>query len=263
MPGQARQRRIRHAPLRSRACRDRCRSCAARAGIFPRWPLRTRGRDRRDNAASHCAGFHFRAAPAPSRHSPAPGWHAWDRPLRDRLQYVHGRGEADVLVDLAASRPAGRIAGMQHEAAAGIDRAALEHLHRLRVLRHLDLVRALDNVELHQKLRKVDAPCGVVDDDAHRAFGGMRAHVDDRTLEARIAHHRHGDQHLAVEIALVRRIVPDAGLATPGRFGALPSGFIRKGLSYPTLSCIGCVICQSSSMQYITSNSMVCAERNL
>ena len=53
------------APLRSTACPDRSRSCAAPAGIFPRHRRRTPDPDRRRNAASHCPGFRFRAVPAP------------------------------------------------------------------------------------------------------------------------------------------------------------------------------------------------------
>src|ERR1700685_85684 len=48
----------------------------------------------------------------------------------------------------------------------------------------------------------------MIDDDAHGAFGGMRADIDQRAREALIQHRRHGDQHLAVQItapALCRR----------------------------------------------------------
>ena len=40
----------------------------------------------------------------------------------------------------------------------------------------------------------------------------MRAEIDHRALEAGIAHHGHGDQQPAVEIALLGRIVANAGL---------------------------------------------------
>ena len=40
----------------------------------------------------------------------------------------------------------------------------------------------------------------LVDDDAHGAAFRMRAEIDQRVIEARIAHARHGDQHLPVEI---------------------------------------------------------------
>jgi hypothetical protein len=39
----------------------------------------------------------------------------------------------------------------------------------------------------------------------------MRAEIDHRTLEARIAHHGHRDQQLTVEITAIGRIVADAG----------------------------------------------------
>ncbi len=39
----------------------------------------------------------------------------------------------------------------------------------------------------------------------------MRAEIDHGTLEARISHHGHGDQQLAVEIAVTRQIVAHAG----------------------------------------------------
>ena len=100
---------------------------------------------------------------------------------------------------------------MQHEAAAGLDRAAFQHLHGHGVFRQLDLIRLLDDVELHQQFGKVDTARRAVDDDAHGAFGGMRAEIDHRTLEARISHHRHRDQQLTVEIAAPGRIVADAG----------------------------------------------------
>ena len=51
----------------------------------------------------------------------------------------------------------------------------------------------VDDLELHQQAGKIDAAGRAVDDDAHRPFRGMRAHVDDGALEARIAHDRHGD----------------------------------------------------------------------
>jgi hypothetical protein len=104
-----------------------------------------------------------------------------------------------------------KIARMQHEAAAGIDRATSQHLHGFGVFRQLDLVGLLDDVELNQQFGEVDAAGRAIDDDAHGAFGRMRAKVDHRTLEARVAHHRHRDQQLSVEIAAIRRIVAHAG----------------------------------------------------
>ncbi len=131
--------------------------------------------------------------------------------LGDRLEDVHRRGQADAVVDIQRRVLDEEIARMQHEAAAGIDRAALLHLHGLGVFRQLDLVGLLDDVELYQQAGKIDAAGRAVDDDAHRPFRGMRAHVDDGALEARIAHHRHGDQQLAVQVTVARRIIAKAG----------------------------------------------------
>ena len=136
---------------------------------------------------------------------------------------------------------------MQHEAAAGIDRAALQHLHALGVFRQLDLVGLLDDVELHQQAGKIDAAGRTVDDDAHRPFRRMRAHVDDGALEARIAHDRHGNQQLAVQIAVTGRIVANAGgFAADGlrcfAFRAHPQRPLLL-IAYPD---IGLGFCQSS-----------------
>ncbi|MGY3424827.1 hypothetical protein ACVWZW_005302 [Bradyrhizobium sp. F1.13.4] len=59
----------------------------------------------------------------------------------------------------------------------------------------------VDDAELLQQLREIDAAGRVVDDDAHRTFGGVGAEINHRTLEALVAHYRHGDQQLAVQVA--------------------------------------------------------------
>src|SRR5258705_210808 len=105
--------------------------------------------------------------------------------LRDRLQNIHRRGQANSVVDLQRRILDEEIARMQHEAAAGLDRAAFQHLHGLGVLRQLDLIGLLDDVELHQQFGKVDTAGPAVDDDAHGAFGVMRAELDHLALEAR------------------------------------------------------------------------------
>ena len=135
---------------------------------------------------------------------------------------------------------------MQHEAAAGLDRPALQHFHGLGGFRQLDLVGLLDDVELHQQFGKVDAAGGPVDDDAHRAFGRMRADIDHRAREPLVFHHRHRDQQLAVEIAPAWTIVADAGILRrlPDR---LPSGLHRaKTLMSRSHPDIGSRFCQSS-----------------
>ena len=128
--------------------------------------------------------------------------------------------------------------------------------------RQLDLVGLLDDVELHQQFRKIDAAGRAIDDDAHGAFGRMRADIDHRAREARIVHHRHGDQHLAVEIAVAGRIVARVGSSCVGRppaFFAVRS--IAKDSHVAAYPDIGCPRCQSSFVPNdarITSNSMVC-----
>ena len=67
--------------------------------------------------------------------------------------------------------------------------------------RQLDQVLRRDDVELHQQVGELDVGGRLVDHDAHRAFGGMRAHIDQAARETLVAHRRHRDQHLAVEIA--------------------------------------------------------------
>src|SRR5213592_2265275 len=41
----------------------------------------------------------------------------------------------------------------------------------------------------------------LIDDDAHGPFGGMGAHIDYAAGEPVIAHGRHRDQHLSIEVA--------------------------------------------------------------
>jgi hypothetical protein len=181
----------------------------------------------------------------------------------DRLEDVDGRGQADYVVDRQRRVLDEEIARMQHEAAAGLDRAALQHLHGLGVFRQLDLLGLLDDVELHQQFRKIDGAGGMVDNDAHGAFGGMRADVNHRTRKARVSHHRHGDQQLAVEIAAIRRIVAAAGGLAANNSRSFACRVHRKR----TLVSIHILISGAGSVNqasrrvknYITSNSMVCA----
>ena len=64
------------------------------------------------------------------------------------------------------------IVRMQHEAALGLDRAALEHLHAARARGQLDQVGRRDHVELHQQVGEADVRGRLVDDDeACRTLG--------------------------------------------------------------------------------------------
>src|ERR1700730_10607620 len=75
----------------------------------------------------------------------------------------------------------------------------------------------------------------------------MRAHIDHRTFEAGVVHDGHGDQQLAIEIAVVGGIVTNTGaLAADGprylAFRAHPQRPFMPN-SYPD---IGWRFCQSS-----------------
>ena len=94
-----------------------------------------------------------------------------------------------------------KSARVQHEAALGLDRPAAHHFHDAGARRQLDRVGRRNDVELHQQIGEIDVRRRMIDDDAHGAFGGMRADIDQRAREALVQHRRHGDQHLAVQIA--------------------------------------------------------------
>ena len=71
---------------------------------------------------------------------------------RDRLENVESCGEADALVDRQGRVLDHEVARVQHEAALGIDRAALEHLDAADPPGELDQVRRRDDLELHQEI---------------------------------------------------------------------------------------------------------------
>src|SRR5262249_26136292 len=95
---------------------------------------------------------------------------------------------------------------MQDKAALGVDRTALEHLHAAGAPRKLDQLSRGDNLELHQEVGKADVRRRLIDDNAHGALGGMRANIDHTASKPVIAHGRHRDQHLAVQIAAFARL---------------------------------------------------------
>jgi len=107
-------------------------------------------------------------------------------------------------------------------------------------------------------VRKIDAAGRAIDHDPHRAFGGMRAHIDHGTFEAGIAHHGHGDQELAVEIAGVGRIVARAGLpaANLARFFAFRV-HPRSTLESSHILILGGFCVNQACGLAVTSNSMV------
>ncbi len=100
------------------------------------------------------------------------------------------RGEADAGSDDERSG-LGVIGGMKHEAAAGFDRAA--EMNRGAVEPRAG------KAELAQHILDRGLFDDLVDDEAHRAIGIVRAHEDHRPHEARILHLRHGDEQLSGE----------------------------------------------------------------
>src|SRR5947209_7255674 len=82
------------------------------------------------------------------------------RSLGDRLEDIDGGGQADAVVDRQRRVLDEEVARMQHEAAPGLDRTALQHFHRSGIFRQLDLVALLDDVELYQQFGKIDGAAG-------------------------------------------------------------------------------------------------------
>ena len=125
--------------------------------------------------------------------------------LGDVAQDIDGGGEADAFVDRQRAFGLEIVRAMQHETAPGFDRPSEMHGHGVKAGRKSDAVLRRHDVELLQELGEADIGCALVDDDAHGAVGRMGAEINHRARKARIAHGRHGDEQLAVEIALASR----------------------------------------------------------
>ena len=148
---------VRRGRLRSTACRAGCRSSASRARICARSSVpKIRSAVGACNAASRSAASRSRAGPAPSRHSRARGSRSRPVAARDRLEDVERRGEADAFVDRQRRVLDEEVGAVQHEAALGLDRAALEHLHVAGARGSSDQLGRRDDVELHQQIGKAD-----------------------------------------------------------------------------------------------------------
>src|SRR5262249_47363852 len=92
-------------------------------------------------------------------------------PTGDGLEDVQRCREADAFVDRQRRVLDEEVAGVQHEAALGINRPALEHFHTARAARKLDQLRRGDDLKLYQKVGKADMRRRLVDDDAHGPLG--------------------------------------------------------------------------------------------
>src|ERR1043166_708074 len=84
---------------------------------------------------------------------------------------VERRGETHAVVDRQRRILDEKVARMQHEATARLDRPALEHLDAIGVRRKLNWLVLANHVQLLQEVAKIDIRGGLVDDDTHRAFG--------------------------------------------------------------------------------------------
>ena len=113
--------------------------------------------------------------------------------VRDRLEDIERGGEADAFVDRQRRVLDEEIGRVQHEAAPGFHRPALEHLDVLRLGRQLDAFGRRNHFKLHQQVGEFDVAGWMIDDDAHSAFAGVRANVNHRTREPLVVHRRHRD----------------------------------------------------------------------
>ena len=131
-----RRKRNEEAPKRLRRDRRRLTAWRGRRHLAQRRVVLARharcrraARRRRCSEASHCAGSRFPAAPAPSRHSPAPDGPLRALPRAMARQDVDGRGQRELPADGQARIGGEIVAGVQHEAAALFHRTAKEHRH--------------------------------------------------------------------------------------------------------------------------------------
>ncbi len=116
---------------------------------------------------------------------------------RNRAQYIDGRRQADIVRH--RQRGLDRIiAGMQNEATAAVDRAAIAHDEVPGLGWKPDSFLLLHDSELHQKVGEQHL-LRLVDDQAHRALVAVSADIDHRTREPAVLHAGHGNQELVVQ----------------------------------------------------------------
>ncbi len=97
------------------------------------------------------------------------------------------------------------------------------------------------------KIGEIDAPGGPIDDNAHRALGRVRAHIDHRTREPLIFHDRHCNQQLAVQIAPAQDVSALAGILAAASSWPFTCWIHQQmTLMLPTYPDIGCQFCQST-----------------
>ena len=162
------------------------------------------------------------SCPAPIRHSRARGSRSAVLAARDRLEDVERRREADAFVDRHGRVLEEEVARVQHKTALGRPvrpSAPARHPHGSATGSGPPPGRP----RAAPGDREADMRRRLIHDDAHRAFGRVGAHVDHAACEAIVAHRRHRDQHLPVEIAALRAaLLPPRAARRPRscRFGA-------------------------------------------
>ena len=97
----------------------------------------------------------------------------------------------------------GEIVGMQHEAAAAIDRAAIADHEIARPRRQPDRFLLLQYAELDEQIGEAHL-LRLVDDQAHGALFAVGAQIDHGACEAVVLHAGHGDEELIVKKAAHR-----------------------------------------------------------
>ena len=136
--------------------------------------------------------------------------------LRDVAQHLERGRQGDPLGHL--QRPVVKVVGgVQHEATAGFHRAAILHLNVLGGGELLDL-------KLFQHLGKGNLLHRPVHHQAHGPVLVVGAKEDQAALKARIGHGRHGDEHLACQVAV------------RGAFHLSPASQNHPMAAWPTLS---------------------------
>ncbi len=120
---------------------------------------------------------------------------------RNRLENVERCSQANAVVDRQRRILDEKVGAVQHKAALGLNRTTAHDFHDAGARRQPDHIRGRDDIKFHQQIREVDIRRRMIDDDAHRTFGRMCADINERTGKSIVQHRRHGDQHLAVQIA--------------------------------------------------------------
>src|SRR5690242_4329542 len=121
-------------------------------------------------------------------------------PAGDRLENIQRGGQADAFIDRQGRIFDKEIGRMQNKTASGLDRSALENLYVFGTVGQLNALGSGNDFKLNEEIGKFDVLRGMIDDDAHGAFGRVGTYVDHRTSETLVGHCWHRNQHLPIKI---------------------------------------------------------------